>query len=460
VPAALRPGLDVAYRLLAAGWETYLVGGVVRDVLLGRTPHDLDIVTAAPPEEVARLFPRTVPLGAAFGVVGVVVEDRVFQVATFRREGPYRDGRRPSWVAYADVREDVQRRDFTVNALLYDPRTGAVLDFVGGRADLAARVVRTVGEPAARFAEDHLRLLRAVRLAAQLEFTIEPATLEAIRTLAPAIAGVSAERIRDELVRLLTAPARASGLRLLHDTGLLAVVLPEVEATVGVPQPPAFHPEGDVFTHTCLALQALRAPTPTLALATLLHDVGKPVTLTVGDRIRFHGHAEAGARIAEEVSRRLRLSAAEVRVVVALVRDHQRVGDVPKMRPGRARRFLRREDMDDLLELYRADCLASHGDLTVYDRVAAMLREVRAEAPRPRLLSGHDLIAMGYRPGPQFARILEAVEDARAEGRITTVEDARALVRARFPAGAVSADAEPAGRTSQGGAPGGERDGA
>jgi poly(A) polymerase len=458
LPASLRPGLEVARRLLEAGWETYLVGGVVRDVLLGRTPHDLDVVTAAPPDEVAQLFPRTVPLGAAFGVVGVVVGDRVFQVATFRREGPYHDGRRPSSVEFADVREDVRRRDFTVNALLYDLRTGAVLDFVGGRADLAARLVRTVGEPAARLSEDRLRLLRAVRLAAQLEFAVEPGTLEAIRRLAPGIAGVSAERVRDELLRLLTAPGRAAALRLLHETGLLAVLLPEVEAMVGVPQPPEFHPEGDVFTHTCLALAHLRAPAPVLALGTLLHDVGKPATRTTGDRIRFHGHAEVGARIAEEVCRRLRLSAADVRAVVALVRDHQRVGDVLKMRPGRARQFLRRDDVGDLLELYRADCLASHGDLAVYCRVVALLEAVRAETPRPRLLTGHDLIAMGYRPGPHFARILDAVEDARAEGLVSTAEQARAWVRAQFPAGAGGADAEPDGRAPRRGTSGGRHD--
>lgn len=430
----------------------------MRDTLLGRTPYDLDIVTAAPPDEVVRLFPKTVAVGTAFGVVGVVAGDRTFQVATFRREGPYHDGRRPSYVEFAGVREDVERRDFTVNALLYDLRTGAVLDFVGGRADLAARLVRAVGDPATRFAEDRLRLLRAVRLAAQLEFTVEPDTLEAIRRLAPTIATVSAERVRDELQRLLTAPARAWGLRLLRATGLLAVLLPEVDAMVGVPQPPAFHPEGDVFTHTCLALEFLREPTPTLALGTLLHDVGKPLTMTIGDRIRFHGHAEAGAALAEQICRRLRLSAAETRAVVALVRDHQRVGDVPKMRPGRARQFLRRADIHDLLELYRADCLASHGDLAVYDRVVALLEAAQAEAP-PRLLTGHDLIAMGYRPGPQFAAILDAVEDARAEGRVSTAEEARAMVRARFPAGAPDAGAEPGARATTPRGPGGQDDG-
>ncbi|MDR7483481.1 MAG: CCA tRNA nucleotidyltransferase [Armatimonadota bacterium] len=459
LPPSLRAGFEVACRLLEAGWETYLVGGVVRDVLLGRTPHDLDIVTAAPPDEVLRLFPRTVSLGAAFGVVGVVIGDRTFQVATFRREGPYHDGRRPSAVEFAGVREDVERRDFTVNALLYDPRTGTVLDFVGGRADLAARLVRTVGDPAVRFAEDRLRLLRAVRLAAQLEFTVEPGTLEAICRLAPTVATVSGERIRDELQRLLTAPGRASGLRLLRATGLLAALLPEVDAMAGVSQPPAFHPEGDVFTHTCLALEFLREPTPTLALATLLHDVGKPLTMTVSDRIRFHGHAEAGAGLAERICRRLRLPAAQRRAVVALVRDHQRVGDVPKMRPGRARQFLRRDDIHDLLELYRADCLASHGDLTVYERVVALLAAVQAEAARPRLLTGHDLIAMGYRPGPQFATILDAVEDARAEGLVSTPEEARAMVRARFPAGATDGGAEPGGSTTRRGRPGGQDDG-
>ncbi len=390
----------------------------------------------------AALFEHTVPVGAEFGVVAVVLDGHPYQVATFRREGPYLDGRHPSFVEYTDVGADVLRRDFTVNALLYDPLTDAVIDHVGGRADLERRLIRTVGDPTERFLEDRLRMLRAVRFAAELEFTIDPATLGAIGALAPRITDVSAERIRAEFLRLLVAPGRATGVRLLESTGLLKAVLPEVAAIVGVPQPPEFHPEGDVFVHTCLALEHLRAPSPVLAMATLLHDVGKPATLTVPDRIRFHNHAAVGAAMAEAICQRLRLSSAETRAIVTLVADHLRVGDLPAMRPGRAARFLRRPDIDDLLELHRVDCLASHRDLRVYVWAVRARREMSAEPP-PRLLTGDDLIALGYRPGPRFAEILEAADDAAAEGELTTRDEARAWVRAHFPGGESSSPPEP-----------------
>ncbi len=409
----------------------------MRDLLLGRAPHDLDIVTSAHPEVVAELFAHTVFTGAEFGVVTVLLGGRPYQVATFRREGPYLDGRRPSYVEYADLREDVLRRDFTVNALVYDPIEEHLLDFVGGRADLERRMLRTVGEPQARFNEDRLRLLRAVRFATELEFAIDAPTFDAVRTLAPTIAGVSAERVRDELLRLLVAPARAAGVRLLETTGLLRSVLPEVAAMAGVPQPPEFHPEGDVLMHTCLALQVLKDPTPVLAMATLLHDVGKPPTITVSDRIRFHGHAGAGAQMTGAICQRLRMSAADTRAIVTLVQDHLRIGDLPQMRPGRAMRFLRRPDFGDLLELHRADCLASHGDLELYEW-ATHAREAldAAGPPQPRLITGDDLIALGYAPGPRYAEMLEAAEAAQAEGEITTSEDARAWILTRYPAGA------------------------
>lgn len=412
-------------------------------MLLGRPPHDLDIVTSARPEAVAALFDRTIAIGQEFGVVAVVVDGHPYQVATFRREGPYLDGRRPSYVEYADARADALRRDFTVNALLYDPAAGVVLDFVDGRVDLERRLIRTVGEPRARFQEDRLRLLRAVRLAVELDFAIEPATGEAVRAFAPDITGVSAERIRDELLRLLLAPRRAEGIRLLESTGLLRVVLPEVAAMAGVPQPPEFHPEGDVLTHTCLALGHLERPTAVLAVATLLHDVGKPPTFSVADRIRFNEHAAVGAGLAEGICQRLRLSAAATRAVVALVRDHLRVGDLPRMRPGRARQFLRRPDAGDLLALHRADALASHGDLGIYQWAAGLLNEVAAAEPPRRLLTGDDLIAMGYVPGPRFAEMLEAVAAAQEEGEVATPDDARAWIRARFGAGDRPGAAEP-----------------
>jgi poly(A) polymerase len=400
-------------------------------------------VTSARPEAIAALFDRTIAIGQEFGVVAVVVDGHPYQVATFRREGPYLDGRRPSYVEYADVRQDMLRRDFTVNALLYDPTAGAVLDFVDGRADLERRLIRTVGEPRARFQEDRLRLLRAVRFAAELDFTIEPATGEAVRASAPDIAGVSAERIRDELLRLLLAPRRAEGIRLLESTGLLRVILPEVAAMAGVPQPPEFHPEGDVLTHTCLALAHLEQPTAVLAMATLLHDVGKPPTFSLADRIRFNDHAEVGAAMAERICQRLRLSAAATRAVVVLVRDHLRVGDLPRMRPGRARQFLRRADAGDLLAQHRADALASHGDLRTYHWAAALLTEVAAAAPPQRLMTGDDLIAMGYLPGPRFAEMLEAVAAAQEEGEVATPDQARAWIRARFGAGGRPGAAEP-----------------
>jgi tRNA nucleotidyltransferase (CCA-adding enzyme) len=399
-------------------------------------------VTAAPPEAVASLFAHTVPIGAQFGVIAVVAGGHPYQVATFRREGPYLDGRRPSFVEFSNAREDVLRRDFTVNALLYDPDTGEIIDYVEGQSDLRRRVLRTVGDPAERFLEDRLRLLRAVRFAVELEFGIDPRTHAALAALAPRIDTVSAERVRDELLRLLVAPGRARGIRLLQTSGLLPVILPEVAAMDGVPQPPEFHPEGDVLIHTALALEHLDHPSPVLALATLLHDVGKPPTFVVADRIRFHNHASVGAAMAEAICQRLRLPAAEARAIVTLVADHLRVGDLPAMRPGRATRFLGRPDIDDLLELHRVDCLASHGDLEIYEWAMARRRELAA-APPPRLLSGDDLISLGHAPGPRFAEILEAAAIAAAEGEVTTREDALAWVEAHFPAGDAGKRAEP-----------------
>ncbi len=418
------------------------MGGVVRDLLLGRLPRDLDIVTAARPGVVVGLFDRTIAAGQEFGVVAVVTAGHAYEVATFRREGPYLDGRRPSYVDYADVRADVLRRDFTVNALLYDPSSGTVLDFVDGRADLQRRIIRTVGDPIERLREDRLRMLRAVRFAVELEFAIEPTTIEAIRTHARDLSGVSAERIRDELLRLLLAPGRADGIQLLESVGMLRVVLPEVAAMAGVPQPPQFHPEGDVLTHTCLALRYLEQPTAVLAMATLLHDVGKPPTYSVTDRIRFNNHAEVGAAIAEQICRRLRVSAAATRGVAALVRDHLRIGDLPRMRPGRARQFLRRPEAGELLALHRADCLASHNDLRAYHWALGVLAEIAAAPPRRRLITGDDLIALGYTPGPRFAEMLEAVAAAQEEGDVATPEEARTWIQARFKAGSITQGTE------------------
>ncbi|MDR5683883.1 MAG: CCA tRNA nucleotidyltransferase [Armatimonadota bacterium] len=418
----------VVRRLRDAGHEAYWAGGCVRDMLLGRRPKDYDVATSARPEQILSLFPGSASVGAAFGVVQVPLDGARVEVATFRDEGPYLDGRHPASVTFADARADVARRDFTINGLLYDPLTDRVVDWVDGRRDLEARRVRTIGDPAARFQEDRLRMLRAVRLAAELDFETEPQTLAAIRRFADRIRTVSAERIRDELVRIFTGPHPGAGLRRLDESGLLIHILPEVAAMKGIPQPSEFHPEGDVFEHTARTLDALRSPGVVLAFGALLHDVGKPRTYQVRDRIRFDRHDEVGARIAEEVLRRLRFSARETEAIVELVREHMRFKEIPRMREAKRRRLFARPDFDDHLELHRADCLASHKDLTTYEWVQRARAALAPEEIRPpRLITGDDLIAMGMRPGPAFARILETVADAQLEGRVRSREEALEL---------------------------------
>jgi poly(A) polymerase len=433
--ASLRRAAEIVERLRAAGFEAYLAGGCVRDMMLRREPADYDIATSARPEQVRALFDRTVAVGAAFGVIRVLVGDESYEVATFRTEGPYRDGRHPSSVRFASAQEDVARRDFTINGLLYDPRTGEVLDFVGGRADLEARQIRTIGDAELRFTEDRLRMLRAVRLAAELGFALAPDVARAIRSLAPGIAEVSAERTRDELVRMITGPDPARALALLRDTELLGHVLPEVAAEIGVPQPEEFHPEGDVFQHTRLALAELRQPSVTLAMATLLHDVGKPPTLErARDRIRFSRHDEVGATMARAVMERLRFPRRDTDRVVTLVGRHMVFKDVARMRPSRLRRLVADAAFPELLELHRADCAASHGDLSTYEWVRAFVDRLAGEPAVPRpLITGDDLLAMGLTPGPSVGRVLRAVETARLEGEINTREEA--LARARALAG-------------------------
>ncbi len=433
--STLRDGaIEVVRRLRGAGFVAYWVGGCVRDLEMGREPHDYDIVTDARPEQVSPLFDHAVLVGAEFGVVVVSERGHQYEVATFRTEGPYLDGRRPSYVKFATVEDDVHRRDFTINGLLLDPLTRETVDLVGGRGDIKRRLIRTIGAAEERFAEDFLRMPRAVRLAAELGFTIEPDTYRSIRGLAPSVARVSAERIRDELLRLLAARGRSNGVRLLDESGLIDVILPEVAATKGVEQPPEFHPEGDVFTHTLLALEHLEDPSPELALAVLLHDVGKPPTMTRTDRIRFNNHDDVGAQMTEAICRRLRCSNDQTERVVALVRDHLRIKDLPKMRQAKAARFLLREDAADHLELHRADCLASHGDLSVFEWAANTRRELHAARPaQKRLITGDDLIAMGMQPGPKFKDIIEFVEDAQLEGRVHTRDEALTLVRQTFP---------------------------
>lgn len=420
--------------LRQAGAKAYLVGGCVRDRLLGRVPRDYDVATDATPGRIAQLFPDARQVGAHFGVMLVVRGAAEVEVATFRSEHSYRDGRHPDHVAFEpDPRPDALRRDFTVNALFEDPATGEVLDFTGGRRDLDRRVIRAIGDARERFSEDHLRMLRAVRLAAALGFDIEPETMGAIRRMAASIRLVSAERSREELVRILTEANARRGFELLDSSGLLAHLLPEVLAMKGVEQPREYHPEGDVWTHTLLMLGKLESPSTTLAMGVLLHDVGKPPTFRVAGRIRFDGHMEAGARMAVEIMERLRFSSREIRTVEALVADHLRFKDVRRMRESTLRRFLRQPHFDELLELHRLDCLASHGKLDQYEFVRARRRELPPETLRPRrLITGHDLLAAGYRPGPAFARMLEAVEDGQLESRIATPEEALRLVREAF----------------------------
>lgn len=421
--------------LRAAGHHAYLVGGCVRDLLLGRPPKDFDVATDAQPAQILKLFPGSGCVGAHFGVVLVRGQDAQVEVATFRSDRDYADGRRPSRVQFeTSPRQDALRRDFTINGLLMDPETGEVLDFVGGRDDLARGLVRAIGDPEMRFREDHLRLLRAIRFAARLKFEIEPATFEAIRRHHALIRSVSAERVRDELVRILTEGGARRGFELLDATGLLDVLLPEVAAMKGVAQPPEYHPEGDVWVHTLLLLDRLDQASPTLALGALLHDVGKPPTFRVAERIRFDGHVEAGVELADGILDRLRFSRHDTEQVEALIANHMRFKDVPRMKESTLKRFLRLPQFEEHLELHRLDCLASHGQLDNYELVRRKLEELPREQLKPKpLLTGHDLIADGYEPGPRFSEILRAVEDAQLEGRINDRDGALALVRRTFP---------------------------
>jgi poly(A) polymerase len=431
---------SICETLRSRGHEAQLVGGCVRDILLGREPADYDVATDATPDQVMALFPDSIGVGAQFGVVAVQREDLKVEIATFRADAGYSDGRHPDAVVFAHTpKEDVQRRDFTINGLLMRHDSGEVLDFVGGQADLRAGIVRAIGEPDRRFREDKLRLLRAVRFAARFGFEIEPATLEAIRRHARDITQVSAERVRDELTKLLTEGAARRGFELLEETGLLREVLPEIAAMRGVEQPPQFHPEGDVWIHTRMMIEQLPVGTsPTLAWGVLLHDVGKPATFKsaqeTGDRIRFNGHVDVGIQMARGIARRLRFSNEDTEQIVALVANHMRFKDVEQMRASTLKRFIRLPRFDEHLELHRLDCASSHGRLESYGFVSRTLADTPAEEIRPpRLLTGDDLLEMGYKPGPIFSEILRNVEDAQLEGQLTSKEEALAYVRRTFP---------------------------
>jgi putative nucleotidyltransferase with HDIG domain len=447
---------DVIKTLRTAGYQAYLAGGCVRDLLLGREPSDYDVATSATPQIVLDLFPRTFAVGAHFGVVLVSAEfegqPTLTEVATFRSDGAYSDGRHPDAVRYtASAEEDVQRRDFTINGLLLDPEGPAVqadlrssvLDYVGGLADLDAGVLRAIGQPALRFEEDHLRMLRAVRFAARFNFEVAPTTADAIRALASKIHAVSRERVRDELTRMLTEGHARRAFELLDTTGLLVQVLPEVARLKGVEQPPQYHPEGDVWTHTLMLLDQLESGCPmTLAWGALLHDIGKPATFQAptgpDDRIRFNGHVDVGVSIAREICNRLRFSNDETAQILALVENHMRFADTPHMKTSRLKRFFRLDRFPEHLALHRMDCLAStldgRGNLDHYNFARERYESMPEEEVRPTpFLTGRELIAAGYHPGAEFKAMLHAAEEAQLEGSIHSAEEAMALIRAKFP---------------------------
>lgn len=433
---------SVCETLLQHGQQALLVGGCVRDLLLKREPTDYDVTTDATPEQVMQFFPDSIGVGAQFGVVLVQRGDIKVEVATFRTDVGYSDGRHPDQVVYArTAAEDVSRRDFTINGLLMRHDSGEVLDFVSGQADLQAGVIRAIGDPLRRFTEDKLRMLRAVRFAARFAYQIEPATFSAIQKLSPEIHLVSAERVREELTRLLTEGAARRGFELLDESGLHRELLPEITAMKGVAQPPQYHPEGDVWIHTRMMLEGLPAGvSPTLAWGVLLHDIGKPPTFrpasVTGDRIRFDGHVEVGVKMADELCRRLRFSNDDTKQVLALIANHMKFKDVGQMRKATLKRFVRQPGFAEHLELHRLDCLASHGNLDAYRAVRNFIQETPPEQVRPpRLLTGDDLRDMGYVPGPDFQSILGALEDAQLEGSIQTKDQAEKFVRENHPVG-------------------------
>ena len=430
---------EIVARLRENGHIAYFAGGCVRDIFRGETPKDFDVATDAKPETVQNLFPRTYAVGAHFGVIVVLENGFQFEVATFRSDEAYIDGRHPSAVHFSSPEEDAKRRDFTINGMFYEPVAEEAIDFVGGRADIGAKLVRAIGDPAQRFAEDRLRMLRAVRFATVLDYTIDNQTWDALVADATSINEISAERIRDELMRIFLSPNRVRGWDLLDSSGLMRAILPELDRMKGVLQPEQFHPEGDVFKHTRLMLQFLRKEVSVpLVFAVLLHDVAKPVTATIDEtgRIRFSGHDRAGAEMAEQIMRRLRFSGAETDATVEMVRQHMVFKDVPKMREAKLKRFMARPTFDDELELHRVDCEGSHRMLDNYEFLLGK-REEFANEPiiPPPLVRGTDLIALGLKPGPQFGEILEAVETQQLEGNLRTREEALEWVKREYSLG-------------------------
>ena len=427
----------IVRQLTEAGHQAVYAGGCVRDALLNRSYPDVDIATSATPDQVQSIFPKASdPQGKAFGVIRLKQGDHVFEIATFRVDGPYLDGRRPSSVTFTTAEEDAKRRDFTVNGMFFDPLKNEVLDFVRGRADLEAKTIRAIGDPLARFTEDRLRLFRAIRFAVQLGFVIEPKTWDALVRLAPESKTLAPERVRDELVKIFTSPDPARGLDLLHDSGLVAAWIPELLEMRGCAQSPEHHPEGDVWVHTRLLLTHLKNPSPILAFSALLHDVGKPRTSRTepSGRIRFFGHEGVGARMAQEILRRLRFSNDEVEAVEACIANHMAFKDAPQMRVSTLKRLLARPTFAEELELHRIDCASSHGELDIHRFLAAKQAEFSKEEIKPRpLVTGHDLQELGVPPGPAMGKLLHQLMDEQLEGKLTDREGA--LARARVLAG-------------------------
>jgi len=440
--------IEIVRRLHQAGHIAYFAGGCVRDMVRGVEPHDYDVATTATPEQIQKLFSRTIPVGAAFGVVLVLEGDHSFEVATFRCEEAYLDGRRPSRVRFGTPEEDAQRRDFTVNGMFFDPLSQQLIDYVGGKEDIARRLIRAIGKPRQRLDEDKLRMLRCVRFATTLDYEIEPATYEAVCAMAPQIHVVSAERIREELIKIFTRTHSGRGLVLLEQTGLLREILPEVAALKGVPQPPEFHPEGDVFEHVQRMLDAMPPnPSVTLAFAVLLHDVGKPPTLSRSDRIRFNEHDKLGAQMAETILRRLRFPSEEISRIVLCVAEHMRFRHVQEMRPSKLKRILARPTFADELELHRLDCIASHGSLENVEFLLNKAKELSPEALKPKpLLTGHDLLALGFTTGEFLGAVLREIEELQLEEQLRSREAALEYARKRLrDGGAASSSIAPAG---------------
>src|SRR3984957_2187160 len=429
--------LTIIARLRAAGFTAVLAGGCVRDRILGVTPKDYDIATDARPETVQGLFDNTVAVGARLGVIMVVTGEHHFEVATFRADAEYLDGRRPSSVRFGTIEEDVRRREFTIGGMYFDPATDRIIDLVGGVRDLRAGIIRAIGKVDERFAEDHLRLLRAVRFAARLDFAIEPATWAAMKRSAPSIAATSAERIGEEIVMIMTEGGAARGIDLLVESGLAAVVMPELLALPGCPQPENFHPEGDVYRHTRLMLSMLpRGCTETLAFGTLLHDIAKPRCFAVAadGKMTYYGHTDQGAEMAVEIMGRLRRSRTVQDLVAYLVRDHLRLTMAPRMRKATLKRMITEDGFDELMQLAMIDAPPPSSYLGFYHLCRQELAAMGAVETRPpRLIGGNDLIALGFRPGPAFKKILADVEDLQLEGALATRDEAIAYVRENYP---------------------------